>query len=611
MHRLKNNLALCVLYGLVISAVLVIANDPPGVGEFQPFNFVSALCDETDKNFDELLVHFEALAEEGGQGPAFPSTQVETRVARSQFTVDRLGIKIAVFSDDGADVWIKKSTDKDFTAVLERAFKPQHLPTLTNSDKQSVHLLKLELLPDKELLPRVTYDVIIKYTNIIHSGVATDVDGLSFCLFQGDSKRIDLITVDGPTPNPACVDDTIMAQFKQELAPSDFVRDHVKTVNTEIKQKITIKYSGGKGIVTGLSVKLVGQPPVLITATNNPLSNKFKVTGFGKENITIQQDIAGTYFDTFVESFSVEGHYISGSDRFNDKAIEVVTILSGKNNATGKNFEFIGAGSETLTIVGFDYTPKDGIIGSSITITSTPAGTGLFSNGTTCTLIGKYTNIEGDQSPELAVHYNSNNVQFDSNKPDEIKLVLGEVLPTLAELNDLSFRKLLVGNFAGEFSLNDNTTGLNCSILNATFNVKESASIGLIVDSKFKTVESFVIAPVEIFPDDVLQFALEEAHYDAQVLIPVNGRTITASSPPSIVCVIRVFASNGDQIGTDREITAFLHSSANNINTYRTGADGKKIYLVEPTNFQNAGSKIVVGVPESAVDVRITVKTDQ
>ncbi len=81
---------------------------------------------------------------------------------------------LAIFSDDGCDVWINS------VLVLNNFKKPQHLPTL----QQSFHVLKAF----KPIAGQL-YQIKIRYANTIYLG-KTDIDGCTLFAFNGGGNGI-------------------------------------------------------------------------------------------------------------------------------------------------------------------------------------------------------------------------------------------------------------------------------------------------------------------------------------------------------------------------------------------------------------------------------------
>jgi len=87
--------------------------------------------------------------------------------------------KLALFSDDGCDVWING------TRILNNFKKGQHLPTLS----QSLQVLKFTFKPQQ------TYHIKIHYSNTIFTGEA-DIDGCTLFAFDagGDMMEVKINT---------------------------------------------------------------------------------------------------------------------------------------------------------------------------------------------------------------------------------------------------------------------------------------------------------------------------------------------------------------------------------------------------------------------------------
>jgi hypothetical protein len=88
------------------------------------------------------------------------------------------GLRLALLSDDGCDVYIKKRSDAiegwpESTRILHRAGQAQHLPDLSQS------LLQLNCA----LEPEAIYDLRLVYSNIEHPSDA-DRDGLALFLYS-------------------------------------------------------------------------------------------------------------------------------------------------------------------------------------------------------------------------------------------------------------------------------------------------------------------------------------------------------------------------------------------------------------------------------------------
>ncbi len=124
---------------------------------------------------------------------------------RGTVTADATMTKLAIFSDDGCDVYV------DGTLVWSARDKPQALPDLPNS----LHELPVTLIPGD-------HSVQIDYSNVIYTvadaanGVPPDIDGCT--LFQyGPIPVVRISTNNQWQPNPADVGQTITAPVTAQV----------------------------------------------------------------------------------------------------------------------------------------------------------------------------------------------------------------------------------------------------------------------------------------------------------------------------------------------------------------------------------------------------------
>lgn len=141
--------------------------------------------------------------------------------------------QLALFSDDGCDVWINGDL------VLNNFAKGQHLPDL----KQSLHVLKYKFVANQ------TYTVKIHYANTIYLG-KTDIDGCTLFAFQGGAGMAPSIQLKidstGVDPNPVCIGRRTAAGFRICLFVPGDKNDKLPAPNDKVKQQqYTITIPGG------------------------------------------------------------------------------------------------------------------------------------------------------------------------------------------------------------------------------------------------------------------------------------------------------------------------------------------------------------------------------
>jgi len=97
-----------------------------------------------------------------------PNVLSDEVIFEGRFHADSPNCRLAIFSDDGCDVWINGAL------ILNNFKKGQHLPSLD----QSLHVLNFKFVP------RQTYHIRIHYGNTIFTG-RTDIDGCTLFAFAG------------------------------------------------------------------------------------------------------------------------------------------------------------------------------------------------------------------------------------------------------------------------------------------------------------------------------------------------------------------------------------------------------------------------------------------
>lgn len=151
-----------------------------------------------------------------GNAPAPKDVPVH-QTFRGAVTADASMTKLAIFSDDGCDVYV------DGTLVWSAKDKGQALPDLPNS----LHELPVALTPGD-------HSVQIDYSNVIYTvadaskGIAPDIDGCT--LFQyGPIPVVHVSTGNKWQPNPAAVGQTITAPVSAQVdnSPSQPSNSHI------------------------------------------------------------------------------------------------------------------------------------------------------------------------------------------------------------------------------------------------------------------------------------------------------------------------------------------------------------------------------------------------
>jgi len=105
--------------------------------------------------------------------------------------------------------------------------------------------------------------------------------------------------------------------------------------------------------------------------------------------------------------------------------------LSLQHTADGYTFLHpnYNGNSVTFKILDLDVNPTSGPIGTVVTLTLQPSGTGLLSDNTTVTITGHYVPQGYSPTSETTIAYPAEKVYYNPAAPDEVKIVVGEVQP--------------------------------------------------------------------------------------------------------------------------------------------------------------------------------------
>ena len=114
-----------------------------------------------------MMVQAVAGSVTSNDGLAYGSTEVETRTFAGSFTAQSDADRLAVFSDDGCDVYVNGFR------YLTLKGKGQHLPDLS----QSLHKVPFDFKKDVE------YSIRIEFSNVSYSG-SSDIDGVTLYAYK-------------------------------------------------------------------------------------------------------------------------------------------------------------------------------------------------------------------------------------------------------------------------------------------------------------------------------------------------------------------------------------------------------------------------------------------
>jgi len=132
---------------------------------------------------DEVAVR-SAAEDQAEDRPRFKSMQAETITFEGTFIPASNDTKVALFSDDGVDVYVNG------VKVHSGVDQPQHLPDLT----QSFHLIwpapAVPPDPPPNWQGGVSYQVRVVYSNVLYEG-GLDIDGATLFAFDGGGEVVD------------------------------------------------------------------------------------------------------------------------------------------------------------------------------------------------------------------------------------------------------------------------------------------------------------------------------------------------------------------------------------------------------------------------------------
>jgi hypothetical protein len=180
-----------------------------------------------------------------------------------------------------------------------------------------------------------------------------------------------------------------------------------------------------------------------------------------------------------------------------------------------------------VTVVGLNVSPSSGPIGTVVTLTVTPSGLGLLSENASVTITGRYTPQGQATTTETTIEYPSAKTYYDPARPDEVKIVVGDVLPDASWLAANPQVYLAdSGTLTGEVSLH--MTGVTITTA-STFNIYSQTELG--------TIEGTTFAPVDLIESGQVLVA--------QVLVKDDG---LGSPPDSFNLTIQSYDGDGNPI---------------------------------------------------------------
>jgi hypothetical protein len=218
----------------------------------------------------------------------------------------------------------------------------------------------------------------------------------------------------------------------------------------------------------------------------------------------------------------------------------------------------------SINVLKIDYEPKSGPIGTAVRVYFDPPGVvDWMSDSTTVSFTGKFVPSGGyAETTETTINYPADKVYFDPAKPDEVKIVIGEVWPSLPFL--IANPQVFLadsGQMVGAATVTTERGPLSTSV---EFDVIPTAALGTLVDSTFTPVTAFEPGQGLI----------------AQVLVKDDG---LGTAPASITATVQSYDASGTRIQTSPDncappsiqvaLAGVTASVAEGFFTYRSSVD--------------------------------------
>jgi hypothetical protein len=202
-----------------------------------------------------------------------------------------------------------------------------------------------------------------------------------------------------------------------------------------------------------------------------------------------------------------------------------------------------------VTVTGMGIHPTSGPIGTVVTLSLFPQGTGLLSDNTTVSVTGRYVPQGYQETTETTLSYPADKVYYDPARPDEVKIVVGEVQPAALWLSsNPQIYMASSGSLAGNVSLH--TAGITLT-KPATFQPYTQTELGTLNGTTFTPVDLIVSGQKLI----------------AQVLIKDDG---LGSPPASLTLTLQSHDAAGSPISappTQEYADSSLTLIANRVST--------------------------------------------
>jgi hypothetical protein len=216
-----------------------------------------------------------------------------------------------------------------------------------------------------------------------------------------------------------------------------------------------------------------------------------------------------------------------------------------------------------LTVVDLGVNPTSGPIGTVVTLTLHPSGTGLLSDDSTVSLTGHYVPQGYSSTSETTIAYPAEKVYYNPATPDEVKVVVGDVQPdSLWLISNPQVYMASSGSLVGNVSLQ---MGVRTLAWARQFQVYSQDELGTLEGTTFTPVGQIESCQVLI----------------AQVLIKDDG---LGSPPDSLTLTIQSYDAADNPITappTEEYADSVLTVVANKVttggipgfHTYRSSSD--------------------------------------
>jgi hypothetical protein len=188
-------------------------------------------------------------------------------------------------------------------------------------------------------------------------------------------------------------------------------------------------------------------------------------------------------------------------------------------------------------VVKMEYTPKSGPIGTAVRLYFDPPGVvDWMSDSTTVLFTGKFV-PSGDyaKTSETTISYPSDKVYFHPAKPDEVKVVIGEVWPSLAFL--VGNPQVFLADFGRMVGVATVTTECGPLSILVEFDLIPTTALGTLVNGTFTPVTTFEPGQGLI----------------AQILIKDDG---LGTAPTTIMATVQSYDASGARIPTSPDTCA-------------------------------------------------------